>query len=34
MFEDPFYSKEWFILSDIAEEPDEEPKSKAKKFFL
>lgn len=34
MFEDPFYSKEWFVLSDIAEEPEEEPKSKAKKFFL
>jgi hypothetical protein len=34
MFEDPFYSKEWYSVSDIAEDPDEEPKSKGKKFFL
>ncbi|KAG1862916.1 hypothetical protein C8R48DRAFT_773649 [Suillus tomentosus] len=34
MFEDPFYSKKWFVLSDIAEEPEDEPKSKAKKENL
>jgi hypothetical protein len=33
-FEDPFYSKEWFSVSDISEDPYEEPKTKGKKFFL
>ncbi|KAG1773722.1 hypothetical protein EV702DRAFT_1200855 [Suillus placidus] len=33
-FEDPFYSKEWFILSDNSENPAKVPKSKGKKFYL
>ncbi|KAG2338263.1 hypothetical protein BDR05DRAFT_1004402 [Suillus weaverae] len=33
-FEDPFYSKEWFILSDNSENSAKVLKSKGKKFFL
>ncbi|KAG1769716.1 hypothetical protein EV702DRAFT_1049596 [Suillus placidus] len=33
-FEDPFYSKEWFVLSDNSENSAKVPKSKGKKFFL
>ncbi|KAG1830488.1 hypothetical protein DFJ58DRAFT_736960 [Suillus subalutaceus] len=34
MFEDPFLSDKWYVLSDIVEEEEQEPKSKSKKFFL
>ncbi|KAG1759916.1 hypothetical protein EDD22DRAFT_848872 [Suillus occidentalis] len=33
-FESPFYSKGWYSLSDISEDPYDEPKTKGKKFFL
>ncbi|KAG1777543.1 hypothetical protein EV702DRAFT_1045286 [Suillus placidus] len=33
-FEDPFYSKEWYILSDNSENTAKVLKSKGKKFFL
>jgi hypothetical protein len=33
-FENPFYSKKWYSVSDIFEDPVEEPKTKGKKFFL
>ncbi|KAG2130521.1 hypothetical protein BD769DRAFT_1666825 [Suillus cothurnatus] len=34
MFDDPFLSKEWYILSDISEEDETDHKPKSKKFFL
>lgn len=33
-FENPFYSKRWYLVSDIFEDPVDELKSKGKKFFL
>ncbi|KIK34739.1 hypothetical protein CY34DRAFT_17509 [Suillus luteus UH-Slu-Lm8-n1] len=33
-FENPFYFKRWYSVSDIFEDPVEEPKTKGKKFFL
>jgi len=34
MFDDPFLSKEWYVLSDIDEEGEEPQPPKSKKFFL